>query len=317
MMKHPATRVYNRTSLNLLVFLLISTFGLLLVSFFFTTITGIEEPNMNQSLLCNYIAMYGMAFPTYLLMSKPMEKIPPEKHKMSFGSFLICLMICVGQMVAGNLVGTVINVILTTLLPNTEAYSLNAFVFNENPYFFLFLAVICAPIIEEIILRKVFIDRVRKFGDGWAILFSGLLFGFLHGNFTQFFYATFLGWFLAFIYVKTGKLQYTIAMHMILNFLGSAVPFLLMGDTDITTLLSDTTTEEQLLEMLPDLIPLLLFVGAEYLVAFAGIIIGCCSIRKMELDPPMEKTTGKQICAAVCLWLFIITSFATFIISMI
>ncbi len=316
-MKNPATRAYNRCSMNLLIFLLISTFGLLLVDWIYTMITGKQELSMNESLLCNYIAMYGMAFPTYLLMSKPLEKMPPEKHKMSFGSFLVCLMICVGLMIVGNLVGSMINLVLTTLMPNTEAYSLNAFVFNDNPYFFLFLAVICAPVIEEIILRKVFIDRVRKFGDGWAILFSGLLFGFLHGNFTQFFYATFLGWFLAFIYVKTGKLQYTIAMHMILNFLGSAVPFLLMGDLDINALLSESTTNEQILEMLPDLIPLLLFVGAEYLIAFAGVIIGCCSVRKMELDPPAEKTAGKQIWCAVFLWLFLIASFATFILSMI
>ena len=35
------------------------------------------------------------------------------------------------------------------------------------------------------------------------------------------FYASTIGMFLAFIYVKTGKLRYTILMHMVINFFGT------------------------------------------------------------------------------------------------
>lgn len=317
MQNRPATKAVSRCSLNLLLFYVISTFLSLLFSSLFCLITHTTALTTNQSLLCNYLAMYGIAFPLYLRMSKKMEKAVPEKHSMSVGSFLICVMICIALMVAGNLIGNMINIVLTTLFSDLSAFTLNNYVFNDSPYFFLVLAVICAPIIEEILLRKVFIDRVRKYGDGWAILLSGLLFGLLHGNFTQFFYAALLGNFLAFIYVKTGKLQYTIALHMILNFIGSALPLLLLRNVDTTVLFSKNVTEAEILAMLPDLIPLLLFVGIEYLIAFAGFILLCCAFRQFELDPPMEKTPASHIFRSIPLWLFIVISLATFIIAMI
>lgn len=317
MQNRSATQAVSRCSLNLLVFLLVSTFLPMLFALVFKLVTHSETLTNNQTLFCNYLAMYGVAFPLYLLLSRSMEKSAPEKHTMSVGSFLICIMICIALMIVGNLVGNVINLVLTTLFSDLNAFTLNDFVFNDSPYFFLVLAVICAPIIEEILLRKVFIDRVRKFGDGWAILLSGLLFGLLHGNFTQFFYAALLGAFLAFIYIKTGKLQYTIAMHMILNFIGSAVPLMLLRNVDTAVLLSENATEAEILAMLPDLIPLLLVVGIEYLIAFAGIILLCCSFRQFELEPPAEKTPASSIFSSIPLWLFIVVSLATFIIAMI
>lgn len=317
MQNRPATKAVSRCSLNLLLFLLVSTFLPLLFRLLLRLITHAETFTTNQDLLCSYLAMYGVAFPLYLLMSKNMEKTAPEKHSMSVGSFLICIMICIALMVAGNLIGNVINVVLTTLFSDLNAFTLNDYVFNDSPYFFLVLAVICAPIVEEILLRKIFIDRVRKYGDGWAILLSGLLFGLLHGNFTQFFYAALVGAFLAFIYVKTGKLQYTIALHMILNFIGSALPLLLLRKVDTTVLFSGNITEAEILAILPDLIPLLLFVGIEYLIAFAGLILLCCSFRRFEWDPPVEKTPASHIFRSIPLWLFIIISLAAFLIAMI
>ncbi len=317
MQSHPATKAVSRCSLNLLIFLVVSSLLPILLNLIYGLIVHKETLSNNESLFLNYLAMYGVAFPLYLLLSKPMEKNAPEKHKMSVGSFIICIMICIALMIGGNLVGNAINLVLTTLFSDLTAFTLNDYVFNDSPYFFLFLAVICAPIVEEIILRKVFIDRVRKFGDGWAILLSGLLFGLLHGNFTQFFYAALLGAFLAFIYVRTGKLQYTIGLHMILNFIGSALPLLLMRGSNILEVISADMTDEQLMEMLPDLIPLLLFVGIEYLVAFAGLIILCCSFRQFELAAPAVKTPAGKIFKSVPLWLFIAISLATFILAMI
>ncbi len=318
MQSHPATKAVSRCSLNLIIFFLTSSFLPILFNLLYQIVTQKETLSNNESLFFNYLAMYGIAFPLYLLLSKPMEKNAPEKHKMSPGSFVICIMICIGLMIAGNLVGNAINLLLTTLFSDLDAFTLNDYVFNDSPYFFLFLAVICAPIVEEIILRKVFIDRVRKYGDGWAILLSGLLFGLLHGNFTQFFYAAALGAFLAFIYVRTGKIQYTIGLHMILNFIGSALPMLLLRDTEIIdAIMSDELSDEMIMEILPEVIPLLLFVGIEYLVAFAGLIILCCSFRQFELAEPAVKTPAGKIFKSIPLWAFIAVSLATFIIVMI
>ena len=92
---------------------------------------------------------------------------------------------------------------------------------------FLFM-VILAPIFEEIFFRKVVIDRLRRYGDLPAIIISGLVFGLIHGNFSQFFYAALLGMVFGAIYVHTGKLGYTIFLHMLINFMGSFYTALMM-----------------------------------------------------------------------------------------
>ena len=50
---------------------------------------------------------------------------------------------------------------------------------------FLYM-VICAPILEEYIFRKLIVDRTVKYGQGVAIVLSGLMFGLFHGNLNQF-----------------------------------------------------------------------------------------------------------------------------------
>ena len=66
-------------------------------------------------------------------------------------------------------------------------------------------------------------ERIVKYGELAAVLASGLFFGLFHGNLNQFSYAFLLGLFLGFIYVKTGKLGYTIGLHMAINFIGSSL----------------------------------------------------------------------------------------------
>ena len=63
-------------------------------------------------------------------------------------------------------------------------------------------------------------------------MMSGLMFGLFHGNLNQFVYAFVLGCFFAFLYVKTGKLKITIALHMIFNFMGGVVSIRLLDLID-------------------------------------------------------------------------------------
>ena len=67
------------------------------------------------------------------------------------------------------------------------------------------------------------IDRLRVLGELPAVLLSGLLFGLIHGNFSQFFYATFVGFVLGYLYLRTGRLRYPIAIHMTLNLAGGVL----------------------------------------------------------------------------------------------
>ncbi len=81
----------------------------------------------------------------------------------------------------------------------------------------ILIPVVIGPVVEELIFRKFMLDRTRNYGEKTAIVFSALCFGLFHGNLTQFLYAACAGLFLGYVYCKTGKVLYTMIMHMLLN----------------------------------------------------------------------------------------------------
>ena len=56
-----------------------------------------------------------------------------------------------------------------------------------------------------------------------AIIFSALLFGLIHGNTGQLLYTTIMGLILGYIVVKTNSIKYAVIIHIIQNFIGSAL----------------------------------------------------------------------------------------------
>ncbi len=80
---------------------------------------------------------------------------------------------------------------------------------------------------EELIFRKLMIDRLHNYGETAAIVFTALCFGLYHGNLTQFLYAGCVGLFLGYVYCKTGKIIYTMIMHILLNTISASIMLLL------------------------------------------------------------------------------------------
>jgi len=103
-----------------------------------------------------------------------------------------------------------------------------ASMFTNNPLnlIALFLTlVVLTPIIEETVFRKGIYGLVeQRFGDVTAIIFSGLIFGFLHvagwGDYINVFPYLAMGLSFSFIYYYSGKNIYVvIALHMLNNFI--------------------------------------------------------------------------------------------------
>ena len=65
--------------------------------------------------------------------------------------------------------------------------------------------------------RGVILNSFRKFGDGFAILMSSLLFGFMHGNFVQIPFAFIVGLACGFIVVKTNSIIPAMVLHLLNN----------------------------------------------------------------------------------------------------
>ena len=73
------------------------------------------------------------------------------------------------------------------------------------------------PLVEEFAMRGVVMGVFRRFGDGFAIIVSALLFGFMHGNLVQIPFAFVAGLGLAFVAVKSGSVWTAVLVHLINN----------------------------------------------------------------------------------------------------
>ena len=105
-------------------------------------------------------------------------------------------------------------------------------------------AVILAPIMEELIFRKLVLDRLAGYGPAVAMSVSALVFGLAHGNFYQGFYSFLLGLIFAYIYLRTGKVRYSMMLHMMVNFCGSVIPILLLrvaDENEVAAILASVT----------------------------------------------------------------------------
>ncbi len=84
----------------------------------------------------------------------------------------------------------------------------------------LLLVVFLGPVIEELFFRGFLYNALKtKWGKGWAILSSGVLFAALHANLIAFLPISLLGCALAYGYELTGSLVASMTIHILHNFL--------------------------------------------------------------------------------------------------
>ena len=85
-------------------------------------------------------------------------------------------------------------------------------------------------IFEELVFRKGIIDLCEPYGKRFAILFSAILFGFIHMNLSQCLFAFSLGLLFGCIYVYTRDIKVSMLIHFINNGI-SAVALIVTGKT--------------------------------------------------------------------------------------
>ncbi|MBQ4514432.1 MAG: CPBP family intramembrane metalloprotease [Anaerolineaceae bacterium] len=151
----------------------------------------------------------------YWLVVRTMPKMEWQKETLSFGTLvkIFLMMYAVSSVI--NQIGTAI----TKTAPAGGDFQLDLIAKMESTRLPMAIAipVVIGPILEELIFRKLMLDRTRAYGEKTAIIFSAICFGLFHGNLTQFLYAGCVGLFLGYVYCKTGKVLYTMIMHILLN----------------------------------------------------------------------------------------------------
>jgi len=161
----------------------------------------------------------------YLLTKKTAKK--PERGSLKFGWWLVMFLCCFGIGGIGQFIGSIVNgiilapasilnLVVSNLLSGSNIVA--DLIYADDSWLYLIFGIITVgivvPILEELIFRRLVINATCKYGYGAAIMISAFTFAVYHGNFVQFFYAFGLGLLFAYIYCKTGKLRYTVLLHM-------------------------------------------------------------------------------------------------------
>ena len=219
--------------------------------------------------LLNFLPLYLIAFPVYWLILRRMPRAELESKHLGVKRFFLMLLFCFPLMYGGNIIGNVLSMLFSG---GSAENPLESFAMESSFMKVLFM-VILAPIFEELMFRKLLVDRAARYGEKTAMILSGVCFGLFHMNLFQFFYATALGMLFAYIYIRTRRIQYTMLLHMIINFLGGVVaPWLLsLGGTDALEqmMAGQTPSGDELVSLLPLLIYSFSMMGA----AVAGLIV--------------------------------------------
>ena len=269
------------------------------------------------------IPEYIIGLPLLLLLSFKMDKKAPEKNKFGFGRFIVCFLLLAGSTGVLNIFGLLVHVGVLNIFGRSlmDNMGIGGIMMNSNPFWRILTVGILAPIVEEFIFRKFLIDRTYKYGEWVAIITSALMFGLFHGNFSQFFFATVMGGIMAYVYIRTGKVWITIIYHMIIN-LSTSVIYMTdlanqvraSGGQDAALVQSYT---DAVVAVLPSLLPFALFVGFEFLLVMAGlvmwiIVLARKKVKVVKTEDTVEKgmkfawgNVGMIIFVIGCLGLFV------------
>lgn len=225
--------------------------------------------NPNLSLLVSMLPTYAIAFPLTSLLIHQVPGVQMKKHNMKPTQLLGAFAISYALMYLSNLAGQFFTNIIGIIKGSPVDDAIADLVSELNPLTAFFVMVLLAPALEEWIFRKLLVDRTIRYGERTAIFLSGLMFGLFHGNLNQFVYTFLVGAFWAFIYVKTGRLRYTIYLHMALNFMGSVGSLFFLGA--ISTLEGGSSAMNGFHFLLGMLLPLAIVIP--YLIVVFGLVI--------------------------------------------
>lgn len=214
-------KIFSRIGFNYLALALIPIlFQILLVNIIsLWDATLIRDTNFQTVLssLTNYI----LILPIFMYLMGKIKSSKIDKERLNLKKTIEYFCIALTLMWIGNLIGMVITTIIGNTLTNDVINPIEQLIQNSSIYVNLLVISILAPIFEELFFRKLLIDRTIKYGAKLSIFLSALIFALFHGNLSQFFYAFLLGGFFAFVYIKTGKIIYSISLHAFVNFFGS------------------------------------------------------------------------------------------------
>ena len=264
-----------------------------------------------------------VGFPLILGLTRNIPTREIQKQEFGFFKFLPYIFMTFGIGIPLSFVGSLVNTMLTVPFGGSNTSVILELLNSSSILPRILVVGILAPIFEELIFRKVLIDRLSRYSTFLAIFVSGLFFGLYHGNFSQFFFATGIGLLFAFLYSKTGKIHLTIILHMIVNLFTSVITTTALQKVHAANPNMDMSKD--FLMSHPEALTATILMGLTYaclaLLTIIGIIIFIifAATRKFRLEKvegePTKAESLKALFTSKYAWLFILSTIGLFVFS--
>ncbi len=223
------------------------------------------------------VSVVGIGLPVFYFLSRHLpEPKRGEVVKLKPLQFLSIFLISTAVMYITNFFSVFLTFMIT-LLKGGNLMDLNPLMdimIDSNLIIRVLYASIVAPIVEELIFRKLLLNKLRNYGDIPAILISAIAFGLFHMNVAQMFYATALGIIFAYVAIRTNTIRYNILLHIMINSIGVIIAPLSMKQSIFFNLL---------------------IVGWVFACITSGILLFIFNFKKIRLyrlQKPMVKKSG-------------------------
>ena len=169
------------------------------------------------------ISLYGVGLFAFIKIISKIPNTKIEKGKVSGKTITLCFLL--------QFTAIIIMSIITNIIGSISGQEISTELNTLTPYM-IFMLIIFNPIVEEFVFRKLFADKLLKYGELFYILVSSFCFAIVHGvslGIPQIVYTFILGMIWSYLVVKTGNIKLSVILHSLSNLFGSIVSQVLNG----------------------------------------------------------------------------------------
>lgn len=162
------------------------------------------------------VVSYGVCFPLFCVILGRTGEVVPRRQRVGPLRFGQLAAISVAALYLSSLITQAITALIAAGRGRPVVDPVEQMV--DYPLICnLLLLCVAAPVCEEIMFRRLILDRLRPYGDAFAVVASALAFGLMHGNLSQLLYAFALGCVFGYVALITGRIWHTILLHALIN----------------------------------------------------------------------------------------------------
>ena len=169
------------------------------------------------------ISLYGVGLFAFMKIISKIPNTKIEKGKVNGKTITLCFLL--------QFTAIIIMSLITNIISSISGQEISTDLNTLTPYM-IFMLLIFNPIIEEFVFRKLFADKLLKYGELFYMLVSSFCFAIVHGvslGIPQIVYTFILGMVWSYLVVKTGNIKLSIILHSLSNLFGSIISQLLNG----------------------------------------------------------------------------------------